>query len=238
MKWSHTLIVDFLPWGNYTLFDTGSFCVSMDLPPSLLCNNASRNAISSYWCMDTTRWYQNSWTSHSSIWDHIHPSRPAIESLSAGGYNKRSSLPSTYHHPPNYIWVIVLAAGLPFSIITGLAGEYIIGDSDFTRCWYHNPISRTVYNSSIFTISFMSVDRFIFIYKPLRYEKLITVPQTLGASDCSLDDQFHSPYDTSPFSEGNILSTGSLMCTLYALNSPYYYSVLFCGIFASSSCVY
>ncbi len=46
MKWTHTLIVDFLPWGNYILFGTVSFCVSMNLPPSLLYSNASRNAIS------------------------------------------------------------------------------------------------------------------------------------------------------------------------------------------------
>ncbi len=40
MKWTHTLIVYFLPWGNYILFGTVSFCVSMNLPPSLLCRNA------------------------------------------------------------------------------------------------------------------------------------------------------------------------------------------------------
>ncbi len=42
-----------------------------------------------------------------------------MECPSAGGYNKRTSLPSTYQ-----------AAVLPFSIITGLAGEYIMISQD------------------------------------------------------------------------------------------------------------
>ncbi len=201
-------------------------------PPSLLCSNASRNAIS------TDVWSLQGDVRTGGLVTAVFEIIFILLGLPWNVLVLVAIIKERLYHQPTIILlmnliisdIIVLAAVLPFSIITGLAGEYIIGDNDFTRCQfcrYHHLIFATVYNSSIFTISFMSVDRFIFIYKPLRYEKLITVPRTLGAVIVSWMISFIVPTILRLLLKRTILSPSSLACTLYAFDSPYYYSIYF-----------
>ena len=70
---------------------------------------------------------------------------------------------------------ILLVMG--FEIQVGLTGEFgLPGESDRSRCASCDvSVVLSVFTTiSLFTISFMSFDRFLFIYKPLRYEKLLT----------------------------------------------------------------
>ena len=95
------------------------------------------------------------------------------------------------YHQPTIILLMNLAIAdlliivlvFPLEITIGIAGEYIFGSSDYVRCRFCTfAIVNTSFTlSSIFTISIMSFDRFIFIYKPLHYEKWITPTRTVVA---------------------------------------------------------
>ena len=75
---------------------------------------------------------------------------------------------------------IMLLTIVPQGVITGFAGEYIFGSSDHVRCQFcHIGVIFTWFTlMSLFTIGLMSLDRFLFIYMPLRYEKIITSMRT------------------------------------------------------------
>lgn len=70
---------------------------------------------------------------------------------------------------------------MPFTITAGLAGEYIFGNSDYTRC----KVCQTAVILSALTIfsvhilSAISVDRFLFIKVPLRYDSYVTVSRVV-----------------------------------------------------------
>ena len=72
--------------------------------------------------------------------------------------------------------IAFLVIPVPLLVVTGLAGEYIVGNTDWIRC-QTCPIAFLtlilMYNS-LFIIAMMSVDRFLYIYKPLQYERLVT----------------------------------------------------------------
>ncbi len=93
------------------------------------------------------------------------------------------------YHQPTIILLMNLAISdlliilfiLPFEITIGIAGEFIFGSSDYVRC---RTCAVSVLNVmfsliSLFTISMMSFDRFIFFHKPLHYEKMITPTRTV-----------------------------------------------------------
>ena len=72
--------------------------------------------------------------------------------------------------------IAFLVIPLPLLVVTGLAGEYIVGNTDWIRC-QTCPIAfetLTLMYNSLFIIAMMSVDRFLYIYKPLQYERLVT----------------------------------------------------------------
>ena len=79
---------------------------------------------------------------------------------------------------------IMLVFHLPLVMVTGFSGEYVFGSSDSVRC---SVCSNTGFVSllcslnSIFTIALMSIDRFLFIYKPLHYDRYITKWRTVVA---------------------------------------------------------
>ncbi len=79
--------------------------------------------------------------------------------------------------------LVVIVSILPFEIMVGIAGNYIFGGSDAERCksCFIGLVNLSFSLVSIFTISMMSFDRFIFIYKPLHYEKIITPTRTVLA---------------------------------------------------------
>lgn len=73
----------------------------------------------------------------------------------------------------NFLACIII---MPFNIISGIAGEYIFGGSDQTRCRVCQtgiallllPIVST------HTLALMAVDRFIYLKKPLTYHLIVT----------------------------------------------------------------
>ncbi len=87
--------------------------------------------------------------------------------------------------------LLVLITVIPVDITVGIAGEYILGRTDAQRCLacYLGLVDIFISVVSIYTVSMMSFDRFIFIYKPLRYSKLITPLRTVdGITDYHGDD--------------------------------------------------
>ena len=80
--------------------------------------------------------------------------------------------------------LVLLVFHLPLVMVTGFSGEYILGGSDRIRCSVCKTgfVTLIIFTfNSIFTISLMSLDRFLFIYKPLHYERYITKWRTVVA---------------------------------------------------------
>ena len=80
--------------------------------------------------------------------------------------------------------LLLLVFHLPLAIVVGFQGEYSFGNSDRTRCMVCNftgYMSQFFGPSSVFTVSLMSIDRFLFIYKPLHYDRYVTKWRTVSA---------------------------------------------------------
>ena len=83
-------------------------------------------------------------------------------------------------HQPNIILLVnlivadlfILLFPTPLLMITGFAGEFILGSSDEIRCQSCalNILQFVAYMNSIVTVAMMSLDRFFYIYTPLKYE--------------------------------------------------------------------
>jgi len=70
--------------------------------------------------------------------------------------------------------ILALLYPAPLLVVTGLAGEFIFGSSDNIRCKVcHTGIFAVLFLlNSFFTMALMSVDRLLYICKPLQYERL------------------------------------------------------------------
>ena len=79
--------------------------------------------------------------------------------------------------------ILMLLTCLPIFAVTGIAGEYLFGSTDMMRCWFCTTgfISVTLIMNSLFVVALMSLDMFLFIYKPLEYERKVTPRRTLAA---------------------------------------------------------
>jgi hypothetical protein len=78
--------------------------------------------------------------------------------------------------------LIMLVLYFPLAIAIGFHREFFLGSNDHVRCAVCDRtgfISLLFSLNSIFTISLMSIDRFLFIYKPLHYEQYVTKWRTL-----------------------------------------------------------
>ena len=66
---------------------------------------------------------------------------------------------------------------LPITIITGIADNFVFGDSDYLRCQVCQIglLFHIFSFASMNTIALISVDRFVYIWRPLRYHKYMTV---------------------------------------------------------------
>ena len=75
--------------------------------------------------------------------------------------------------------LLVCLLVMPFTIVTGFAGGFIFGDSDHTRCQVCQTglILIVLTSFSVGILAMISVDRFIFIKFPLRYETVVTLPR-------------------------------------------------------------
>ena len=72
--------------------------------------------------------------------------------------------------------IAFLVIPVPSLMVTGFAGEYIMGNTDWLRC-QTCPVAfetLTLMYNSLFTIVMMSVDRFLYIYKPLQYDRIVS----------------------------------------------------------------
>jgi hypothetical protein len=80
--------------------------------------------------------------------------------------------------------LVLLVFHVPQAMIVGFHGEYLFGNSDRVRC---SVCSKTGFIpvlfglNSTFQITLMSIDRFLFIYKPLKYDRYVTVWRTVIA---------------------------------------------------------
>ena len=77
------------------------------------------------------------------------------------------------------IFMLILQA--PFQVWVGFNGEYKYGDTDSIRCktCQLGVLIILFPLIALYTISYMSFDRFMFIYKPLKYDRIITCFRTL-----------------------------------------------------------
>ena len=71
------------------------------------------------------------------------------------------------------LWCIVF---MPFRLAVGIRGEFFFGGSDRVRCMNCGlGVLPTFFAyTSLFTILVMTLDRFLFIYRPLLYERVVT----------------------------------------------------------------
>ena len=94
-----------------------------------------------------------------------------------------------YHNPSVLLLLNITVTDLmvclvikPMLIVPGLAGDFIFGNSDSVRCqvcMYDVIIFLTLIMQSIFTLLLSTIDRLIYLKKPLRYKSLITPKKIL-----------------------------------------------------------
>ena len=72
--------------------------------------------------------------------------------------------------------IIMLAAMIPVQITTGFAGEYIFGSTDSERCMWCNSGAVGILFAfmNLYMIATIAFDRFLYIYKPFHYHKIIS----------------------------------------------------------------
>ena len=77
--------------------------------------------------------------------------------------------------------LVLLVFVIPVIIVTGIAGEYIFGDSDNVRCktCITGSMGHAFSLMSVYNITLMSCDRFLFIYRPMKYERWVTSCRTV-----------------------------------------------------------
>ena len=79
--------------------------------------------------------------------------------------------------------LLICALIFPFTIITGIAGEFVYGASDRVRCQICQlgVIYLVLTFVSLNTLALISVDRFLYIKKPLHYNMMVTIKKTIVA---------------------------------------------------------
>ena len=121
--------------------------------------------------------------------------------------------------------LILLLVLIPMHVWTGIRGEYSIGNSDMVRC--QTCLIGLLFTMfgllSLFTVFLMSFDRFLFIYKPLKYDRIMTPLRTLLA--LGIVWLVSIVVSLLPvFGYGNLIFTpGSLSCTFdFSVEFSYY----------------
>lgn len=77
--------------------------------------------------------------------------------------------------------LLVCVLVMPFTVISGFAGSFILGGSDSTKCkWCTTAvIFVALCLFSLHMLALMSVDRFIFVKFPMRYHRIMTARKSL-----------------------------------------------------------
>lgn len=93
------------------------------------------------------------------------------------------------YQEPTYILFLNLAIAdllvcilvMPFTVVSGFAGRYILGGSDSSKCKWC--VTAVIFVAlclvSLHTLALMSVDRFVFIKLPMKYNRVVTVRKTV-----------------------------------------------------------
>ncbi len=79
--------------------------------------------------------------------------------------------------------IFLLVGPIPLILTTAFAGEFILGSTDSVRCrtCHMDFILLTPIFISLLTVALMSLDRFIYIYAPFKYERSLTKDITVVA---------------------------------------------------------
>ena len=92
--------------------------------------------------------------------------------------SQRASVQTVHHYTVVKLSdILMLLLIVPLNTVTGLTGEFLYGNSDHVRCDVcrsHHFFTGIFFDSTLVSIVMLSLDRFMFIYKPLRYDKFIT----------------------------------------------------------------
>jgi hypothetical protein len=126
--------------------------------------------------------------------------------------------------------LLLCAAVMPFHVVTGFSGEFIFGSSDVVRCRVCKiGIALITFSfMSLHSLALISMDRLLFIKKPLRYHKIVTVPRVLVAVSftwCICIGISIPPL----FGFGEIRYSHSLSHCLIYIHSDYVYIYLLVG---------
>ena len=79
--------------------------------------------------------------------------------------------------------ILLIVMVMPFVIVTGFASEFIFGPTDSVRCkmCQIGVVNILLPNVSVHTLSLMSIDRLLYLKKPLSYKKIVTPGRMLVA---------------------------------------------------------
>ena len=71
---------------------------------------------------------------------------------------------------------------MPMIIIPALAGEFIFGSSDYARCrvCHLTLIMSILLLMSVHNIALLSLDRFLYVKKPLQYQNIVTLKRVIA----------------------------------------------------------
>ena len=75
------------------------------------------------------------------------------------------------------------AVVMPINLVTAIAGEFIFGSSDYARCQacqMAGIVLDVVLLMSVYSIALLSLDRFLYVRKPLDYESIVTLKRVIA----------------------------------------------------------
>ena len=79
--------------------------------------------------------------------------------------------------------ILLILMVMPFVIVSGFASEFIFGPTDSVRCrvCQIGVVNILLPNVSVHTLSLMSIDRLLYLKRPLSYKKIVTPGRMLVA---------------------------------------------------------
>ena len=122
---------------------------------------------------------------------------------------------------------------MPFNIIPAMAREFIFGDTDYVRCQICQVgvLMNILLLMSVYNVALLSLDRFLYVRKPLQYEKIVTVKKVaVLLVACWLLFTVFSlmpVFGLGEVSFGDVVATCSINFSSFGLNISYVYFWLF-----------
>ena len=131
----------------------------------------------------------------------------------------------------NFLLCLVV---MPLNVIPAIAHEFIFGDTDYVRCLLCQ-VTGVAINflllMSVYNVALLSLDRFLYIKKPLKYEEVVTVKRVVVVLvACWVLFMLFSllpVFGLGEFSLGSVVSTCTVNFSEYGSNIPYIYFWVF-----------